>query len=70
MRRRDFISLASVAIVAGPSILPAPVRAKDIEDLCEYHAKRLSEALQCRHGGKWRISIDKNVEFVLISKIL
>lgn len=52
---------------AAPSAKPADP--KPIE-VCRKEAGQLAEAMQTLCGGQWRVSVDKDLEFVLISKVL
>lgn len=65
--RRDLLKGFSAGVAA--TVLPAGAIAEteDIND-CRRHARKLADAMKTKHGGIWRISIDK--DFVLISKTL
>lgn len=67
-RRNVIRSIAVGAVLSSaPQAKPNPPRTIEI---CRKEAGQLAEAMQAICGGQWRVSVDKNFEFVLISKIL
>lgn len=59
--------------IAGASAL-LPIRSEDsikpTVEQCRQEAGRLAELMQNTCGGQWRVSVDRNFEFVLVQKIL
>lgn len=55
MNRRSFLSaIPAVAFVASPAL---PDQTMTMEQLCDYHAEKLRDAMQALHGGKWQWAI-------------
>ncbi|RBO89668.1 hypothetical protein [Pseudochrobactrum asaccharolyticum] len=69
MNRRSFLCAAPVAgaVIAAPALaLAASSQAMTLEELCEYHAAKLCEAMQKLHGGHWDSFLDHKVRCGLI----
>lgn len=66
-RRNIMLSIAGgTALSVAPTKMAAP---KPIE-ICRKEAGQLAEVMQKLCGGHWKVSVDRNLEFVLISKVL
>lgn len=65
--RREILRGFSAGVAAAAIPASAIAETEDIYN-CRHHANNLAEAMKTKHGGVWRISIDK--DFVLISKTL
>ncbi|MDV4166225.1 hypothetical protein R1538_34815 [Rhizobium leguminosarum] len=39
-------------------------------EVCLKEAGQLSETMRKLAGGQWRVTVDKDLEFVLVSKVL
>lgn len=51
MNRRAFLSaVPAVALAASPALSEPQM---SLEELCNYHAEKLRDAMQSLHGGKW-----------------
>jgi hypothetical protein len=61
MKRRTLLQ----RMAAGSVAAIVPTRAMR-EDACEVHAKALAEALQEKHGYRWKVQFDGMNEFVLL----
>lgn len=69
MNRRSFLRAAPVAgaVIAAPALaFSAPSQAMSLDELCEYHAEKLSEAMQKLHGGKWHSHISHATRYALV----
>lgn len=57
MNRRSFLCAApaAVALSAVPAIA---CKTMTLEELCDYHAEKLCEAMRQLHGGRWDYFID------------
>jgi hypothetical protein len=58
--------LAGAVAVPATAALPAPISADPIRDA----ASALAAAMQARHGGRWRVTIDHENCFVLLMPLL
>ena len=65
--RREILRGFSAGVAAAVLPQGAIAETEDINN-CRHYANSLAEAMKTKHGGVWRISIDK--DFVLISKTL
>lgn len=59
--RRAFLTGALAAPAAA--VLPVPA----VDNIAEA-ARVLTDAMQARHGGQWRVTVDHTAEFVLIMR--
>jgi len=67
--RREVIRSIATGMAASTVIRPVQSKAATVE-ICLKEAGQLSETMQKLAGGQWRVTVDKNLEFVLVSKIL
>lgn len=52
MNRRAFLTaMPGVALATSPAL---PSQSLTLEELCDYHAEKLRDAMQALHGGKWQ----------------
>lgn len=66
--RREFLrSIASASVmvpaVSGAANVPTT-------DRFRHDAEKLAELMQVTCGGQWRVSVDQNMEFILVQKVL
>lgn len=61
MNRRSFLRAAPVAgaVIAAPALALAvspamPSQSMTLEEICDYHAEKLRDAMQALHGGQWQ----------------
>lgn len=66
--RRGFLRSIVGASVMVPVAADAE-RAPTV-DQCRKDAGKLAELMQITCGGQWRVSVDQNLEFVLVQKVL
>jgi hypothetical protein len=50
-------------------VAPEAVSTPTIEQ-CRKDAGKLAELMQITCGGQWRVSVDQNLEFILVQKVL
>lgn len=67
-RREIMISFAGASIAGAASQVSA--ESSPTIEICRQRAGQLAEAMEEICGGQWRVSVDKNLEFILISKVL
>lgn len=67
--RREVIRSITTGIAVTAIVKPTVSQAASME-ICLKEAGQLSETMRKLAGGQWRVTVDKNIEFVLISKIL
>lgn len=67
--RREIIRTLTTGVAATAIIRPAAAQSSTLE-VCLKEAGQLSETMRKLAGGQWRVTVDKNLEFVLVSKIL
>lgn len=67
--RREIIRTIATGVAASALVKPEASKAKTIE-LCRLEAGQLAESMRQIAGGQWRVTVDKSLEFVLISKVL
>lgn len=67
--RREVIRAITTGVAASAVMKPATAQSASME-LCLTEAGQLSETMRKLAGGQWRVTVDKNLEFVLVSKIL
>ena len=68
MNRRSFLRAAPVAgaVIVAPALALATPSPITLEDVCDYHAEKLSEAMQKLHGGKWHSHISHATRYALV----
>lgn len=66
-RREVLRSIAGASIAAPAASVQASL---STVDACRAEAGRLAELMQITCGGQWRVSVDRNLEFVLVQKVL
>lgn len=66
--RRGFLRSIVGASVMVP-VAPEAVSTPTIEQ-CRKDAGKLAELMQITCGGQWRVSVDQNLEFILVQKVL
>ena len=59
--------LKSVPALVTASLLPV-TKATASQD-CEYHLKKLAEAMQALHGGEWKVEINHKSKMAIVVKI-
>jgi cytochrome c556 len=69
MQTRREIIRTLTAGVAASAIRPAEAQ-PSTREVCLKEAGQLAETMRKLAGGQWRVTVDKNLEFVLVSKIL
>lgn len=67
--RREIIRTLATGVAASAIAKPAAAQCSPRE-VCLKEAGQLSETMRKLAGGQWRVTVDKNLEFVLVSKIL
>jgi hypothetical protein len=67
--RRAIIRTLTTGVAATAIIRPAAAQ-PSTREVCLKEAGQLSETMRKLAGGQWRVTVDKNLEFVLVSKIL
>lgn len=67
--RREVIRSIATGIAASAVVKPDAGQASTIE-VCLIEAGQLSETMRKIAGGQWRVTVDQNLEFVLVSKVL
>ena len=59
------------AIGAVAAAIPATSTVKEELNLnYQEEAGKLAELMQITCGGQWRVSVDQNLEFILVQKVL
>jgi hypothetical protein len=66
--RREMIKTLATGVAAS-AIKPAAAQCSSRE-VCLREAGQLADTMRKLAGGQWRVTVDKNLEFVLVSKIL
>lgn len=66
-RRNIMLSIAGGTVL---SVAPTKMAATKPIEICRKEAGQIAETMQKLCGGQWRVSVDRNLEFVLISKVL
>jgi hypothetical protein len=69
MQTRREIIRTLTAGVAASAIGPAGAKSSPRE-VCLKEAGQLADTMRKLAGGQWRVTVDKDLEFVLVSKIL
>ena len=64
MNRRSFLCAVPAVAIATTAALPEPQMT--LEELCEWHAEKLSEAMQKLHGGKWHSHISHATRYAFV----
>lgn len=64
--RRSFLTLIGPA--AAAALIPGTAKSEATQDLCDYHALCLAQAMKDRHGGNWSVQISHSAAFVAISR--
>ena len=66
--RRGFLR----SLVGASVMVPATSKATSAPtiDQCHEDAGRLAELMKLTCGGQWRVSLDRNLEFILVQKVL
>lgn len=67
--RREMIRSITTGIAASAVVKPA-IASPSTMEVCLNEAGQMSETMRKIAGGQWRVTVDKNLEFVLVSKIL
>jgi len=67
--RREMINSIATGVAVVAIMKPEASQAKTFE-LCLSEAGKLAESMRELAGGQWRVTVDKRMEFVLISKVL
>lgn len=67
--RREVIRSIATGVAASAIVKPVAAQPSTME-VCLVEAGQLSETMRKLAGGQWRVTVDKNLEFVLVSKIL
>jgi len=67
--RRAIIRTLTTGVAATALIRPAAAQLSTRE-VCLKEAGQLSETMRKLAGGQWRVTVDKDLEFVLVSKVL
>jgi len=67
--RRELIRTIAGGAAASTISLPRISQAKTL-DMCRREASNLAITMRQLTGGQWRVTVDKDLEFVLISKVL
>lgn len=57
--RRAFLKMVSPVIIAPALVLP--VKARNLDEECEFYANCLAEAMRKRHGGKPMVTINHHL---------
>lgn len=77
LKRRDMIRSLAAAVTLAPATTHAVAHTgiphkptKNTLALCRRGAGELAEAMTDLVGGQWRVSVDKDLEFILISKVV
>lgn len=64
MNRRSFLSaIPAVALAASPAM---PSQTMTLEELCDYHADLLRDALQKLHGGMWDCHVNHRTKAAFV----
>lgn len=63
--RRDVLKVISVGLAAAASTGSSVKETEDIDE-CRGKASQLAASMKARHGGEWKVCIDR--DFVLISQ--
>lgn len=66
MNRRTFFGAASLAFAASPAL---PSQNMTLEELCNYHAEKLRDAMQALHGGNWDFHISHVTKQAFVRQI-
>lgn len=68
MNRRSFLRAAPVAgaVIAAPALALAVPSPMTLEELCDYHAGLLREALQKLHGGMWDCHVNHRTKAAFV----
>lgn len=67
MNRRSFLSaIPAAALAASPDM---PSQTMTLEELCDYHAEKLCDAMQALHGGKWQWGVSHDYSLAHINII-
>jgi len=67
--RREIIRTIATGVAASTVVKSASAQSSP-QEVCLKEAGQLSETMRRLAGGQWRVTVDKNLEFVLVSKIL
>lgn len=65
--RREILYAIGAVSAAIPSTSDA--KPEDKPD-CREEAGKLAELMRTTCGGQWRVSVDQNLEFILVQKVL
>lgn len=64
--RRIFLkSIAPAAAIA----IAIPKTSEANQDLCQFHADGLVEAMKAKHGGDWRVNMDGAGKFCFMFRL-
>lgn len=61
--------LCAIGAVAAAIQATSTVKA-ELNLNCQEEAGKLAELMQITCGGQWRVSVDQNLEFILVQKVL
>jgi hypothetical protein len=67
--RREMIRTLATGVAASAIVKPEAAQSSPRE-ICLKEAGQLSETMRKMAGGQWRVTVDKDLEFVLVSKVL
>jgi hypothetical protein len=68
--RREIIRTLAAGVAVSALTKPEAAQCSPSREVCLKEAGQLAETMRKLAGGQWRVTVDKDLEFVLVSKVL